>query len=257
MVGNHFVPHGMTDEEIDSFRKRFGKGPHVAADLALVSLRSCNSGVELVVLLVERGHPPHKGLSAIPGGFVEIDEDLELAARRELREETGIGDLGDAYVEQIQTYGDPQRDPRARVITVTFAALAPWARLPVPHGGDDAALARFFKFEGARAVDENGRPVPMAFDHDRALSALRDRLRLAACHSSMPLLLLTDTFTMDEARIAYETVLERKLDPDPFRLWIEQQEWTLPCGVYSGDADPTCATRRMRVRKPTWAGPMG
>src|SRR5512134_1147458 len=75
---------------------------------------------ELHVLLVKRKHWPFEGRWAIPGGFVNMNESLELAARRELEEETGVRNI---YLEQLYTFGDPKRDPRTRVISVAYIAL--------------------------------------------------------------------------------------------------------------------------------------
>lgn len=107
------------------------------------------------VLLIRRKRPPFEGMWAIPGGFVEIDEDLEPAAHRELEEETGISGL---RLEQLRTYGRPGRDPRGRTISVVYAGTCPPET--VAEGRDDAAEARWFKVEG------EGRALPpMAFDH--------------------------------------------------------------------------------------------
>ena len=127
--------HGMSRQEIESYQRRFGKGPHVAADLAVVTVPWSSPRPRLSVLLVRRGRGPYQGAMALPGGFVEMEEDLEAAARRELGEETGISNLGAAHIEQLKTYGLPKRDPRARVVTVVFLALVPWQELGKGGGG--------------------------------------------------------------------------------------------------------------------------
>lgn len=95
---------------------------------------------ELKILLVRRGEHPFIGQWALPGGFVHMDESLDAAAARELREETGVGGL---YMEQLYTFGDVGRDPRTRVISTAYMALADSARM-APCGGDDASDARWF-----------------------------------------------------------------------------------------------------------------
>src|ERR671926_1307014 len=90
--------------------------PSVTVDVVIFTLQNR----ELHVLLVKRKHWPHEGRWALPGGFVNMDESLEQAARRELEEETGVRDI---YMEQLYTFGDPKRDPRTRVITVAYFAL--------------------------------------------------------------------------------------------------------------------------------------
>src|SRR5690606_19055336 len=90
--------------------------PAVTVDIILFTFHE----EELRVLMVRRKQPPYSGKWALPGGFVDIDEDLEDAARRELFEETHVQDI---YLEQLYTFGEPDRDPRGRVITVAYFAL--------------------------------------------------------------------------------------------------------------------------------------
>ena len=124
----------------------------------------------LDVLLIQRGNPPYEGAWALPGGFVEPDEDLADAAARELLEETGIG-VEPGGLLQVGAYGHPDRDPRMRVVTVAYGAIV--AQLTeAPRGGSDAAHA------GLVPVTEvqSGRET-LAFDHrlivDDAVSRLR------------------------------------------------------------------------------------
>ncbi|UCG71701.1 MAG: NUDIX hydrolase [Chromatiales bacterium] len=136
--------------------------PAVAADVALFR----NRGGQLELLLIRRGKEPHAGRWALPGGFVNIDEDLEPAARRELMEETG---LQSGPLRQLQTFGRPGRDPRERVITVVFIGYAddPGAKV---RSGDDAADARWF------ALDE----LPeLAFDHPEIIALAREAISAA------------------------------------------------------------------------------
>jgi 8-oxo-dGTP diphosphatase len=106
------------------------------------------------ILLVNRKHDPFKGRWAIPGGFVEMDEELEDAATRELEEETGLQGIA---LRQLRTFGTVGRDPRGRQITVVFMGIASEGQTEV-CGGDDAAEARWF--------DVDDLPHHMAFDHD-------------------------------------------------------------------------------------------
>jgi 8-oxo-dGTP diphosphatase len=114
------------------------------------------------VLLVRRGHEPFRGRWALPGGFVELDETVEAAVRRELLEETG---LRAREVAIVGVYSGPDRDPRRPTATIAFAMKG---RVSNPTGGDDAAEAAWVPLREA-----NG----LAFDHDRILS---DALRQAA-----------------------------------------------------------------------------
>ncbi|HZN12621.1 MAG TPA: NUDIX hydrolase, partial [Blastocatellia bacterium] len=90
--------------------------PSVTVDLVILTIAE----QDLKVLLIRRGEEPFKGRWALPGGFVEIDESLERAAARELKEEVGVRDV---YLEQLYTFGDPKRDPRGRVVSVVYFAL--------------------------------------------------------------------------------------------------------------------------------------
>ena len=130
--------------------------PAVAADVALFR----NRGGILELLLIQRGHEPFIGRWALPGGFVNIDEDLEPAARRELWEETG---LRAGALRQLQTFGRPGRDPRERVITVVFIGYAADPEATAT-GGDDAADAGWFELD---ALPE------LAFDHAAIIALAR------------------------------------------------------------------------------------
>lgn len=116
------------------------------------------------VLLVKRGHAPFKGLWAVPGGFVDMDEELIVAAERELAEETGLTGV---KLEQMHTFGTVGRDPRGRQITICFLGITGKDNMAV-RGGDDAAEAKWWP------VDEL--PYPLAFDHDAVVAMGLDRI---------------------------------------------------------------------------------
>lgn len=116
------------------------------------------------VLLIRRKNEPYAGCWAIPGGFVDMDESLEDAARRELFEETGIRT---GALEQLRTFGDPGRDPRGRVISVVYLAQVDAAKLR-PQAADDAAEVGWHSLQ---------RPPRLAFDHAEILALVRRRLR--------------------------------------------------------------------------------
>ena len=122
--------------------------PAVAADICMFSVQD----TQLCLLLIERARAPFQGMWAIPGGFLEPDEDLDNCARRELREETGI----DApALHQFAIFSDPKRDPRERIISVAYLGLVVHPRSQ-PHAASDAAAARWFPV--------NALPL-LAFDH--------------------------------------------------------------------------------------------
>jgi 8-oxo-dGTP diphosphatase len=167
--------------------------PSVTADCVIFGF----DGVDIKVLLIQRGIEPFKGKWAFPGGFMKIDETAEECARRELEEETG---LKDASVEQFHTFSDVNRDPRERVITVAHLALV---RLSEVQGGDDAERASWF------ALNE----IPsLAFDHDYILRMAISRLRERICFRPIGFDLLPEVFTMTELQNLYEAILEVKFD---------------------------------------------
>jgi len=113
------------------------------------------SGGRTRLLLINRGKEPFKGKWAIPGGFIDMDEELEHAAARELTEETGLVNV---ELEQIHTFGTVGRDPRGRQITIVFMGIVTGGPRKV-KAGDDAAKAKWFDIEKL--------PEDMAFDHDQ------------------------------------------------------------------------------------------
>jgi 8-oxo-dGTP diphosphatase len=124
--------------------------PMVTVDAAVFGL--FRDGVKL--LLIKRKHEPYKGRWAIPGGFIEMEEELEDAAARELAEETGLTGVP---LEQMRTYGTAGRDPRGRLITVVFMGIVQ-EKQAILKAGDDAAEAEWFEIDDL--------PQEMAFDHD-------------------------------------------------------------------------------------------
>jgi len=173
----------------------------VAVDLVILTVRQDT----LMALGIRRGIPPFKGRWALPGGFVLRDEDLTDAARRELAEETGLGDFR-AHLEQLATYGTPGRDPRGRVVSVAYLALAP--DLPLPAAGSDAASAQWRP--AADLVAE------LAFDHPQILTDGVERARAKLEYTPLAAAFCADTFTIAELRHVYEVVWGVELDPRNF-----------------------------------------
>ena len=157
----------------------------------------------LKVLLVKRKFPPFENRWAIPGGFVEQNESLEQAAMRELREETSVSDV---FLEQLYTFGETNRDPRGRVITVAYYSVIP--SVFQPKAGTDASEAKWFSvFQ-----------VPsLAFDHARILKYAVERLRNKLEYTTLGFKLLPDKFTLTELQNVFEAILDRQLDKRNFR----------------------------------------
>lgn len=172
---------------------------------------------KIYVLLVRRGGKPYKGQLALPGGFVNMRESLESAVRRELREETGVGD--DIYLEQLYTFGDPPRDPRGRVISIAYYALVDSTKYGnYIKGGSDATEAFWLPLP---LRDEDDRPIKLAFDHDRVLDTALRRLRAKIRYAPVGFELLPELFTMTQLRTVYEVILGRPLDRSNFakKIW--------------------------------------
>jgi len=174
--------------------------PAVTVDIVVFTVKAGR----IAAVLIQRADWPHAGKWALPGGFVDIDESLKRAAFRELREETG---LSAAYLEQLGAFGRPDRDPRERVITVVYIALAPADRLEL-QAGSDAQDARLFYVE----------ELPeLAFDHARiighAVERVRDRLDTAAIARR----LMPKSFTLSELQHACEAVSGTPIDKRNFR----------------------------------------
>lgn len=134
--------------------------PSVTVDIVVFQSRPDS----LHVLLIQRGREPYKGYWALPGGFVEMDEPLEATARRELQEETG---LSVPSLDQLGAYGDPERDPRGRVISIVYLALLPEKADSQVAGASDASRAAWFPVNDLPSL---------AFDHDKILQDARRNL---------------------------------------------------------------------------------
>ena len=196
--------------------------PSVTVDVIIFTL----NGGDLQVLLIQRGLPPFKGMWAIPGGFVRIDESIEGAAMRELEEETGVRDV---YLEQLYTFGDLGRDPRGRVITVAYFALVPTDAVQ-PHAGHDASDARWWSVYSLPSL---------AFDHADILSYALQRLRYKLEYTAVGFELLPATFTLSELQSAYEIILGEGLDKRNFRRKILSADVIEETGEYrTGEGRP-------------------
>jgi len=206
--------------------------PAVTVDIAVVTIHDN----DLKVLLIRRAQEPYAGMWALPGGFVEIDESLRRAAWRELREETGVRA---SFLEQLGAFGHPDRDPRERVITVTYYALVANERLEV-KAGSDAAEARLFSFADL---------PELAFDHSRILRRARARLKEKIADPVIALQLVPGRFTLTELQQVHELLLGERLDKRNFR-----KKW-LGLGVIEATGEtrrtgPHRPARLYRVRDP-------
>jgi len=183
----------------------------VTVDLVVLTIRDD----ALQALVVRRGEPPFKGKWALPGGFVRETEDLDTAAARELLEETSLSP-DDVHVEQLATFGAPRRDPRMRVVTVAYLALA--ADLPTPRAGTDAADARW------HPVDDLLAGQHLAFDHAEILREGVERARSKLEYAPLGTAFCPREFTISELRNVYEVVWGGPLDPRNFHRKVTKTE---------------------------------
>jgi 8-oxo-dGTP diphosphatase len=173
----------------------------VAVDLVILTLRAA----KLHVLLVERGVEPYLGEQALPGGFLNnAEEDILTAAHRELREEANL-DGSRLHLEQLGTYGTPGRDPRGRIISVAYLAIAPG--LPEPVAGTDAAGARWEPVDGMLSGS-----VKLAFDHQQILVDAVERARMKLEQTALATAFCGEAFTISELQQVYEAVWGVELD---------------------------------------------
>lgn len=178
--------------------------PSVTVDMVIFTIRAG----DLKVLLIQRGGHPYKGMWAIPGGFVKMDESLEEGAKRELQQETAVQDV---FMEQLYTFGDPGRDPRTRVISVAYFALVEANQIKTLQAGSDADHAEWFSMYDLPSL---------AFDHAKILDYALTRLRYKLEYTNVAFALLPTTFTLTELQHIYEIILHKGLDKRNFRKKI-------------------------------------
>ncbi|MBI4676227.1 MAG: NUDIX hydrolase [Elusimicrobia bacterium] len=197
-------------------------GPRVAVDIVIFMVREGR----LKALLIKRGAPPFQGRWALPGGFLKEDEGLDEAARRELREETGVADV---YLEQLYTFGNPRRDPRGRVLSVSYFALLPAGSAAAPPAvplrraensrafGDGGPLLAAGGDAEEAAWSDAYDPPQLAFDHAAILDYARQRLRWKLDWTTVGFGLVPSRFTLTELQRVFEAVLGKRLDKRNFR----------------------------------------
>lgn len=208
--------------------------PSVTVDVVIFTLIDTS----LHVLLVQRRNWPHEGQWAIPGGFVEMSESLDEAARRELEEETGLQDV---YLEQLYTFGTPGRDPRTRVISVAYIALI---------RADAQSLRVSEESTGLNWFPVNALPGVLAFDHDDILAVALGRLRSKLEYTTLAFQLLPEVFSILELKRIYEQILgEGELDKGNFYRKIKDARLLEDTGERrEGRGRPTSLYRFARNR---------
>jgi len=192
---------------------------------------------KLNVLLIKRAAWPYEGYWALPGGFVDMNEDLDEAAKREIYEECGVKDL---YLEQLYTFGEPKRDPRTRVITVAYYALAPKTEIKNIQKSE-ANEARYFPVE----------TLPkLAFDHKKIIEFGFQRLKNKMGYSNIVFGLLPESFPLSDVQNIYESIYGHSVDKRNFRKWVISSGLVEPTGkILSGKAHRPAALYRFTNRE--------
>jgi 8-oxo-dGTP diphosphatase len=191
----HRAPEGYDESAFPSFA--------VTVDIVILTM----VGGRLHVLLVQRSADPYAGAWALPGGFKRPNETLDQAARRELREETGV--IAPKHLAQFGAYGDPGRDPRTNVVTVAYLAVTP--QVGEIHADTDAEDARLWPI--VEAVCD----LALAFDHRRILSDAIDRAADQLEQTDLATAFVGETFALSELQNVYEQLWDAEIDPANFR----------------------------------------
>ncbi|WP_281928194.1 NUDIX hydrolase [Roseibium album] len=205
--------------------------PSVAVDLALITVAE---GKLHCMLMVRKDANTVGGDWAIPGGFVHMEEAIEDTAKRVLREKVGVIEV---YLEQLFTYGAPDRDPRERVISVTHFALVPFENLSrLVKANTELTLAQVHTDwkdntgGSARALTGTLGELSLAFDHAYILGDVVKRLRGKLDYTSVALELLPPVFTLRQAQEIYEAILDRPLTKPAFRRKLLDRKIIKPTG---------------------------
>jgi len=204
------VPAGYDPSQFPAFA--------VTVDVVILTM----SDSRLHVLLVRRGVAPFEGMWAIPGGFKRPTETLDEAAKRELREETGVD--GARLLRQFGAYGDPARDPRMNVVTIVYFAVL--REVGGIVGGTDAAAAALIPVSDVLSGE-----IELAFDHATIVRDAVERVRHDLELTGIATAFVGATFTLTELRGVYEAVWGVQLDAANFRRSVLTDDgWVIPTG---------------------------
>ena len=174
--------------------------PLVSVDIVILTIMNN----QLKVLLIQRKNPPYDHMWAIPGGFIHMGETLEAAAQRRLYEETNVQGI---FLRQLAAFGSPERDPRARVVTVAFYTLCSTDKLTL----EADANAEEVSWHSVKDLPE------LAFDHSSIVNMALKRMRDELEESNVAFQLLPMKFTLSKLQQVYELILGQTLDKRNFR----------------------------------------
>ncbi len=212
--------------------------PWAAVDVVIFRV----DGDALEALLVKIKHGPCRGRWAFPGGLVVLGESLDEAARRELREKTPLSDV---YLEQLFTFGAPNRNPARQVVSTAYFALLP-ATASEPRVGSKYAEAAWFDVTRLPAL---------AYDHASIAAVALERLRAKIGYTNVAYGLLPRAFTLSELQRVYEVIWARPLDRRNFRKKILEAGLVKPLHRYRRGAHRPAALFAFRERRLRVLGP--
>ena len=192
------------------------KKPSLTADI--VALKSVNTfkgkrkgpGKALSILLVKRDEEPFKNKWSLPGGFINIDEDVEEKALQRLSEKTGVKDI---YLEQLYTFSDKNRDPRGRVVSIAYMALTNDEKLNQKIS-EASKETKWFIIEENKLIsdDEEININDLAFDHSKILNTALSRLKGKIEYTNLAFYLLPEKFTIKEIQLLFEAIMGYRID---------------------------------------------
>jgi ADP-ribose pyrophosphatase YjhB (NUDIX family) len=194
-----------------NYNPRDYASPLTTVDMAIFSLR----GGKLHVLLVQRAEHPCKTLWALPGGFIDLQQDqvLDDAAQRKLLQKTGVGD---AYLEQVASFGGKQRDPRGWSLTILYYALIDATGVEL-RADQSATAVQWFALGEAQQLQ-------LAFDHQQLLAAAHERLKAKVEYTALPVYLMPEEFTLGELQLVFEAILQKPLEKKSFRRRMHEAD---------------------------------
>ena len=247
---------GQTLEEfLAAYDETLYRRPSNTVDMILMTI----SEGSLKILLVKRGDHPFIHDWALPGGFINFDEDMETAVQRELAEETNITD--NTYFKQLYTFGNADRDPRTRIISTAYLSMTPEENIRNTAAGDDAAETGWFTISKiTENTDDSGRKsvlrmdldekdihmiydvndsvrsnyvetrsslnpqsnAKLACDHIKAINMAMDQIQHRAASTGILFNMLPEEFTLRQAQTVYEAIIGRKTDTGNFRRDIKK-----------------------------------
>ncbi len=181
------------------------KNPALTVDIALFSIIKNN----LELLLIKRKNPPFQDKWALPGGFVDYEEEIETAAKRELEEETGIKNI---ELQQFRTFGKPGRDPRGRTVSIVYYAVVNSENLKI-QADTDASDVEWFNIKNLPGL---------AFDHDEIIKFTLKNFRQKLENTPVVKPIMPKEFNMTELHKVYEIILDKQLDAKNFESEIIQ-----------------------------------